>query len=137
MFLSGVRSMFLSPVQHLKIPREIIFQVAKGFRGRSKGCIKMARARAMKALQSSYTHRHQRATRYRAYWIGKINSAVREYDFTYRLFWGTMCQSGVHLDRKMLATLAETEPVSFKVVVDEMKRLAYYPPTKIRDVSGL
>ena len=51
-----------------------------------------------------------------------MNAAVREHGITYSRFaHGLVKLSNIELDRKILANLAQTEPYSFKCVVDEVK----------------
>ena len=40
----------------------------------------------------------------------------------------------MYLDRKSLTSLLETEPITFKAVVDDLKRIIYPPTKKIRDL---
>ncbi|CEL99207.1 unnamed protein product [Vitrella brassicaformis CCMP3155] len=120
-----------------RIPREVIFQIARGFYGRSKGCLKLAARKVEHALFKSYLARHDRSRLFRRHWISRINSASREYNMPYAWLQCALQRGNIHLDRKTLCTLAETEPVSFKCVVDEAKRLFYVPPSKRRDTSDL
>eukprot|EP01066_Platyproteum_vivax_P020216 Platyproteum_vivax@DN8058_c0_g1_i1.p1 len=128
--------MFVSHFNMARMPREVIFQVAKGIAGRSKGCIRLARVRAMLRMQNSYIRRHKRGTQFRTNWIMRVSNAVREYQkLTYSSFKNVLLRENIQLDRKMLCALAETEPVSFKCLVDEAKRLHNYPETKHRDIK--
>ena len=121
----------------MKIPRSVVFEVARGFRGRSGSCFKLARVRAMKALLSSYLQRQQRYRRYRVLWIQHMNAASREWALPYSWLMCGLRRQNVALDRKSLATLAQTEPVSFRCIVDEARRGATFAPFKQRDVTGL
>ncbi|KAF8821096.1 putative ribosomal protein L20 [Cardiosporidium cionae] len=121
----------------MRLPRQVVFQVAKGFRGRSKGCIKLAVVKGMHSLFRSYIMRQQRARRYRIYWITRINAACREWSLPYSWFIGSLWRQRIDLNRKMLATLAETEPISYKCLVDEAKRFHTRTPSKVRDTSEL
>ncbi|EUD69543.1 50S ribosomal protein L20 [Plasmodium inui San Antonio 1] len=121
----------------MKLPREVVFQVAKGFRGRSKGCFKIARSRAMKALLHSYIMRRQRYRRLRVHWIASINRACREWNFTYAHFMNSLLNNNIMLNRKSLYSLAYTEPISFKCLVDESKYVFFQRKLKFRDISQL
>lgn len=59
------------------VGHEKIFQLAKGFRGRAKNCISIARERVEKALQYSYRDRRVKKRDYRTLWIEQINAAAR------------------------------------------------------------
>ncbi|PHJ18302.1 ribosomal protein l20 [Cystoisospora suis] len=121
----------------MQIPRDVIFEVVRGFRGRSRNCIKIARVRAMKALLYSYIMRRQRQRRYRVFWIGRINAAGREWSFPYAWLSTSLWRQNIWLDRKMLANIAETEPATFKALVNEGKRVYFWTPAKVRDISDL
>ncbi len=43
----------------------------------------------------------------------------------------------VDINRRILCTLAETEPITFKCLVDEAKRNAFSVVEDIRDISDL
>ncbi|AAG09083.1 Putative 50S ribosomal protein L20 [Arabidopsis thaliana] len=51
-----------------------IFKLAKGFRGRAKNCIRIARERVEKALQYSYRDRRNKKREMRGLWIERINA---------------------------------------------------------------
>eukprot|EP00933_Yihiella_yeosuensis_P020680 TRINITY_DN16523_c0_g7_i1.p1 TRINITY_DN16523_c0_g7~~TRINITY_DN16523_c0_g7_i1.p1 ORF type:complete len:131 (-),score=7.33 TRINITY_DN16523_c0_g7_i1:57-449(-) len=115
--------MLLSAVRMGRIPREIVFAVAKGMYGRSKRCFKLASVRVMKELNYLYRLRHKRRTEMRVLWITRINPAAREHGMVYSRLISGLTRANMHIDRKSLCLLAETEPVTFKAVVDETKRL--------------
>mmetsp|Transcript_5024 Transcript_5024/g.14990 ORF Transcript_5024/g.14990 Transcript_5024/m.14990 type:complete len:131 (-) Transcript_5024:8-400(-) len=117
--------MLLSAVRYGRIPREIVFAVAKGMYGRSRRCFKLARLRVMKELDHKYFLRHRAPRDMRTMWITRINPAAREHGLVYSRFTSGLHRGNIHLDRKTLCALAETEPVTFKVLVDEAKRIMY------------
>jgi large subunit ribosomal protein L20 len=59
--------------------RARIFKFAKGFRGRSKNVISIARLRVYKALQHATRNRHQKKRDMSALWITRINAGSREH----------------------------------------------------------
>ena len=59
--------------------RAKVFELAKGFRGRAKNCISIARERVEKALQFAYRDRRTRQRDARSLWIQQINAGVRLY----------------------------------------------------------
>lgn len=59
------------------VGHEKIFELAKGFRGRAKNCISIARERVEKALQYSYRDRRVMKRDHRTLWIEQINAASR------------------------------------------------------------
>lgn len=56
-----------------------ILQLAKGFRGRSKNCIRAARERVEKALQYAYRDRRTKKRDMRGLWIQRINAGTRQH----------------------------------------------------------
>ena len=56
-----------------------VFQLAKGFRGRSKNCIRIARERVEKALQYAWRDRRTKKREMRSLWIQRINAASKEH----------------------------------------------------------
>ncbi len=59
--------------------RELVFRLAKGFRGRSKNCWRLARLRVEKALTRSFEGRKEKKRTNRALWIQRINAGAREH----------------------------------------------------------
>lgn len=56
-----------------------ILQWAKGFRGRAKNCISIARERVEKSLQYVYRDRRTLKRDMRSLWIQRINAGAREH----------------------------------------------------------
>ncbi|KAD3642057.1 hypothetical protein E3N88_31281 [Mikania micrantha] len=54
-----------------------VFKLARGFRGRAKNCIRIARERVEKALQYSYRDRRNKKRDMRSLWIERINAGTR------------------------------------------------------------
>ena len=67
----------LCEYQNLKMNKGKIFKLAKGFRGRAKNCIRIARERVEKALQYSYRDRRNKKRDMRSLWIERINAGTR------------------------------------------------------------
>jgi large subunit ribosomal protein L20 len=51
-------------------------------------------------------------------WIVRIQAGARQYRWNYSRFVPALQQSGVRLNRKVLADLCANEPFAFKAVVD-------------------
>ncbi len=92
---------------------------AKGYRGRSNNCFRIALEKVEKALQYAYRDRRVRKRNFRALWIQRINAAARLNGLTYAKFMHGLSRSGVGLDRKVLADLAVREPEAFKGLVEK------------------
>jgi large subunit ribosomal protein L20 len=95
-----------------------VFKAAKGFYGRRKNTIRIAKQAVEKANQYAYRDRKNRKRSFRALWIQRINAAVREHGLTYGRFINGLGKAGVEVDRKVLADLAVREPAAFKAIVD-------------------
>lgn len=61
------------------LSRELVFKLAKGFRGRSKNCWRLARLRVEKALTRSFEGRKLKKREHRGIWIVRINAGAREH----------------------------------------------------------
>ncbi len=99
-----------------------IIAMAKGYRGRSKNCFRIAVQRVEKALQYAYRDRRNRKRDFRALWIQRINAASRLHGLTYSRFINGLAKAGISIDRKVLADLAVREPQSFKVIVEHAQK---------------
>ncbi|MBA4249212.1 MAG: 50S ribosomal protein L20 [Candidatus Puniceispirillum sp.] len=99
-----------------------IIGMAKGYRGRSKNCFRIALQRVEKALQYAYRDRRNKKRDFRGLWIQRINAAVRELGLTYSTFIHGLNKAEISIDRKMLADLAMNEPESFKTIVTQCKK---------------
>ncbi|KAF6160725.1 hypothetical protein GIB67_035926, partial [Kingdonia uniflora] len=62
-----------------------ILELAKGFRGRTKNCIRIARERVEKALQYSYKDRRNKKRDMRSLWIEKINAGTRIHGVSFQI----------------------------------------------------
>jgi large subunit ribosomal protein L20 len=96
-----------------------ILKLAKGYRGRSKSCYRIALERVEKALQYAYRDRRTKKRDFRALWIQRINAATREHGMTYSRFINGLMKGGIEIDRKVLADLAVREPLAFKAIVEQ------------------
>ncbi len=97
-----------------------VLEQAKGYYGRRKNTIRVARQAVEKAGQYAYRDRKVKKRSFRALWIQRINAAVREQGVTYSAFMHALTTSGLTLDRKVLADLAMNEPQAFKAVFDQV-----------------
>jgi large subunit ribosomal protein L20 len=85
--------------------KEVLAQ-AKGYRGRSKNCYRLALRRVEKGLQYAYRDRRNRKRDFRSLWIQRINAAARMEGLTYGQLIHGLKSAGVEIDRKVLADLA-------------------------------
>jgi len=94
-----------------------ILEQAKGYYGRRKNTIRIAKQAVEKAGQYAYRDRKVKKRSFRAIWIQRINAAVREQGLTYGVFMHGIKLAGIELDRKVMADIAMHEPDTFKVII--------------------
>jgi large subunit ribosomal protein L20 len=96
-----------------------VLKKAKGYYGRRKNTIRVAKQAVEKAMQYAYRDRKQKKRTFRALWIQRINAAVREHGLTYGRFIDGLGKAGIEIDRKVLADLAVKDAAGFKVLCDQ------------------
>src|SRR5665648_559315 len=96
-----------------------ILKLAKGFYGRRKNTIRVAKQAVEKAMQYGYRDRKRKKRTFRALWIQRINAAVREHGLTYGRFINGLSLAGIEIDRKVLADIAVKDAAAFKALVDQ------------------
>ena len=92
--------------------KEVLAQ-AKGYRGRSKNCYRLALRRVEKGLQYAYRDRRNRKRDFRALWIQRINAAARLEGITYGQMIHGLKTAGIEIDRKVLADIAVRDQDGF------------------------
>jgi len=98
-----------------------VLEQAKGYRGRRKNTIKVARQAVEKAGQYAYRDRKARKRNFRSLWIQRINAGARAHGIAYGQFMHGLTLAGIELDRKVLADLAATQPDAFASLVEQAK----------------
>jgi large subunit ribosomal protein L20 len=94
-----------------------VLKAAKGYYGRRKNTIRIAKQAVEKALQYGYRDRKRKKRSFRALWIQRINAAARENGLTYGRFIEGLTKAGVAVDRKVLADIAVKDAEGFKALV--------------------
>jgi large subunit ribosomal protein L20 len=69
------------------------------------------------SLSYAYAHRRERKGDMRRLWITRINAASRAEGLTYGQLIYSLKESGVQINRKMLADMAVREPEAFSSLV--------------------
>lgn len=98
-----------------------VLKMAKGYRGRSSTCFRVAVEKVEKGLKYAYRDRRNKKRNFRSLWIQRINAGVRAHDMVYSQFIGGLIKAGIEIDRKVLSDLAIKEPAAFKALVDQSK----------------
>ncbi|MEJ2518171.1 MAG: 50S ribosomal protein L20 [Methyloceanibacter sp.] len=97
--------------------RKVIKQ-AKGYYGRRKNTIRVAKQAVEKAGQYAYRDRKVKKRTFRSLWIQRINAAARLHGVTYGQLINGLKKAGIELDRKVLADIAVREPQTFQGLVE-------------------
>ena len=98
-----------------------IRKAAKGYYGRRKNTIRIAKQAVERANQYAYRDRKRKKRTFRALWIQRLNAAVRPFGLTYSRFIDGLGKAGVAVDRKVLSDLAINEPAAFQAIVERAK----------------
>ena len=98
-----------------------VLKAAKGFYGRRKNTIRIAKQAVEKAGQYAYRDRKVKKRSFRALWIQRINAAVRLEGMTYSRFIHGLDVAGIDIDRKVLADIAGQDPAAFKAIADKVR----------------
>ncbi len=114
--MARVKRGVVSHARHKKV-----LEKAKGFRGRRKNTIRIAKQSVERGLQFAYRDRRVRKRNFRALWIQRINAAARQQGLTYGNFMHGLRLANIELDRKVLAELAVNEEKGFEALVEQAK----------------
>lgn len=98
-----------------------ILKLAKGYRGRSSTCYRIALERVHKALRYAYRDRRNKKRDFRRLWIQRINAAARMNELKYSTFMGGLKKAGVTLDRKVLSDIAIHDPAAFTALAEQAR----------------
>ncbi len=114
--MSRVKRGVTSKAKHKKI-----FKAAKGFYGRRKNTIRIAKQAVDKSMQYAYRDRRRNKRNFRSLWIQRINAGVRAEGLTYSKFIYGLNKSKIKIDRKVLADIAYHNPQTFKSIVKKVQ----------------
>ena len=98
-----------------------VYKAAKGYYGRRKNTIRIAKQAVEKANQYAFRDRKRKKRTFRALWIQRLNAAVRPFGLNYSRFINGLEMAGVTMDRKVLSDLAMHEPAAFQAIVEKVK----------------
>src|ERR1700741_4389439 len=98
-----------------------VLKAAKGYYGRRKNTIRVAKQAVERAQQYAYRDRKRKKRPFRALWIQRLNAAVRPFGLTYSRLIDGLGRAGVAVDRKVLSDLAIREPAAFQAIVEKAK----------------
>eukprot|EP00667_Euglena_gracilis_P029055 EG_transcript_37938 len=101
--------------------RERIKAIASAYYGRERNVWKLQMNAVYKSLEKQYTSRRTKKRDVRRVWTRQINGATREHGISYSTFINSLAQERIMLNRKMLANLAQHEPMSFRALVEQVR----------------
>lgn len=96
-------------------------KAAKGYWGARSKLWRIAKNAVERGWAYSYRDRKQRKRDFRRLWITRINAAARQHDMSYSRFMNGLKQSGIEVNRKVLADLAVRDPQAFARLVDQAR----------------
>ena len=104
-----------------KARRNKLLKRTKGYWGRRKNVLTVAKNTFEKGLQYAYRDRKNNKRNFRSLWIARINAGVRPLGMSYSEFMGKLNAKKLKINRKSLADLAMNNPEAFKAVVESLK----------------
>lgn len=102
--------------------KKVLRQTA-GYRMTRHRLIKVAKEAALHAGEYAYAGRKLRKRDFRQLWITRINGALKNFDLSYNQFIAGLKKANIGLDRKILAELVNSDPQTFKSIVDRVKNI--------------
>ncbi len=112
-----VKGSSVSRARHKKVLKQ-----AQGYYGARGSLYRPANEQVMKSLAYAYRDRRQRKRDFRKLWISRINAAARTNGLSYSRFISGLKNSGLEINRKMLADLAVNDAEAFSQLVDVAKQ---------------
>ncbi|MEK7514222.1 MAG: 50S ribosomal protein L20 [Patescibacteria group bacterium] len=101
--------------------RRNLLRKTKGFRfGRSKK-ERAAREALAHAGVYAFAHRRDKKNDFRRLWNVRISAGAQSLGLSYSKLMGGLKKKGIVLDRKILSTLAQSHPDTFKRVVEKIR----------------
>lgn len=98
-----------------------VLELTKGHRATKHALYRRAHESMLKALSYATAHRRERKGDMRRLWITRINAVSRANGMTYGDFIRGLNESGIGLNRKVLADLAVREPEAFANLVTTVR----------------
>jgi large subunit ribosomal protein L20 len=106
---------------HARKKRRSVLERAKGYRGEKHSSYRRAKEQVMKSEAYAYRDRRARKRSFRSLWIVRINAAARREGLSYSQLMAGLRESGIELNRKMLADIAVRDPETFRRFAERAK----------------
>jgi len=113
--VARIKGGFKAKQRHKKILKQ-----ARGYVGAASRQYRVAKQSVMRAMANAFVGRKQIKRDYRAIWIMRINSAVREHGVSYSKFINALKKLNIKLNRKMLADIACKDSQGFEKLVKQV-----------------
>lgn len=107
--------------------RKDLQKLASGYRGTKSKLYRSMRESVQRALKFAYVGRKLKKRDYRSLWIVRIGAAARLNGMNYSQFMHGLKAAEIHLDRKLLADIAVTDPKAFTELVGLAKKALGQP----------
>lgn len=114
--MSRVKGAVRTRARHKKI-----LKLAKGYFGAKSKLYRLANQAVMKSLVYAYRDRRAKKRDFRRLWIARINAAARINGMSYSRFMNGLKNSGIELNRKVLADMAVNDADAFAKLVEKVK----------------
>ena len=114
--MSRIRSGVTTRKRHKKV-----LKLTKGHRATRHILYKRANESMLHSLSYAYAHRRERKGDMRRLWIARINAAARENGLSYSQLMNGLKDTGIEINRKILADMAVREPEAFTKIVEKVK----------------
>lgn len=96
-------------------------KAAKGMQHTHQSSPRRAKQAVTRAQQYQYRDRRNKKRDFHRLWITRINAAARQHDTSYSRLMNQLKESGIILDRKVLAEIAVNQPHVFEAIVKSAK----------------
>jgi len=114
--MARVKRGVTSHARHKKILKQ-----ARGYRGRRKNVLRVAKQAVIRAGQYAYRDRRVRRRTFRTLWIQRINAAARCHGLSYAKLMHGLKLAAIDIDRKLLADIAVHDADGFALIVEHAR----------------
>jgi large subunit ribosomal protein L20 len=101
--------------------RKKLLKLAKGYWGKRKNVLTIAKHTIDKGLGYAYRDRKTKKRNFRSLWIVRINAGARLHGYSYSQFMNLVHKKDLGLNRKVLADMAMNHPETFEAIVQSVK----------------
>jgi len=102
--------------------RRKVLKLAKGYFGAKSKQYRSAKQAVMRSMTYAYAGRKNKKRDMRRLWIVRINAEARQNGVSYSQFMNGLKQSGIDLNRKILADMAVNDKAAFKKLAETAKK---------------